>query len=89
VCRGTLVLKQTDKTRELRPARPLVVPRLLRRTEAAAYLNLSPAQFDLLRNRGEFSPVPVPSDRNPSGVSRVPVFDVRDLDAAIERWKVS
>jgi hypothetical protein len=65
----------------------LIVPRLYRRLQSAAYLNLSPAQFDLLRNRGEFQPVPVPSDRNPTGTISVPLFDVRDLDAAIERWK--
>jgi hypothetical protein len=79
--------KTKATTRDLRPNRALVVPRLLKRTEGAAYLNLSPSQFDLLRARGEFASVPVPSDRNPGGVLRTPLFDIADLDAAIARWK--
>ncbi len=65
------------------------MPRLLPRRLAAGYLSVSAAQFDLLRARGEIRAVPVPSDRNPGGVSRVPLFDVRDLDATIEKWKVT
>ena len=72
--------------RKLAPAPTKIAPRLLRRCEAAAYLSLSPAQLDLLRSRGEIKSVCVPSDRNPSGVASVPLFDVRDLDAAIDGW---
>jgi len=64
-----------------------VIPRLLRRTEAAGYLGLSPSAFDLLRHRGEITAVPVPSDRSPDGWSRTPLFDREDLDRAVERWK--
>jgi hypothetical protein len=65
----------------------VIVPRLLRRVQAAAYLNISPAQLDLLRGRGHVRSVRVPSDRCPSGAMRVPLFDVVDLDAFIERMK--
>jgi hypothetical protein len=70
-----------------RPLTAPIVPRLLKRCEAAAYWNVSPSQFDLLRARGEIVPVRVPSDRAPGGVMSVPLFDRADLDAAIERWK--
>lgn len=66
---------------------PSILPRLLRRLDAAGYLSVSPAQFDLLRARGDVVPVPVPSDRNPTGKLGVPLFDVRDLDACIDKWK--
>ena len=65
------------------------MPRLLRRREAAAYLGLSSAQLDLIRARGDVRAVAIPSDRSPTGTLRVPLFDVRDLDAAIERWKAA
>jgi hypothetical protein len=58
-------LRQFTPTDSLRP---IVQPRLLRRPHAAAYLSLSPSQLDLLRARGDISPVPVPSDRSSSGV---------------------
>jgi hypothetical protein len=48
---------------------------------------LSPAQLDLLRARGDVRPVAVPSDRNPTGTLRVPLYDVRDLDMLIDEWK--
>lgn len=65
------------------------MPRLLRRREAAAYLGLSAAQFDNIRIRGDINNVPVPSDRALAGVCRIPLFDIRDLDAAIDRWKAA
>ena len=65
-----------------------IAPRLLRRREAASYLGLSPAALDALRLRGEVVPVPVPSLRRQGEVLRVPLFDVADLDAAVDRWKV-
>lgn len=63
------------------------MPRLFDRSTAASYLGLSATQFDNLRHAGEIRPVPVPSDRSPSGVSSRPLFDKADLDAAVERWK--
>jgi predicted DNA-binding transcriptional regulator AlpA len=67
-----------------------IVPRLLKRQQSADYLNLSPSQFDLFRTRDDFPrPVPIPSDRNPTGVIRVPLWDQRDLDAWIDKLKVT
>lgn len=65
----------------------VIEPRLLRRSEAATYLALSCAQIDQLRARGHITPVRVPSDRSPDGAVRVPLFDRRELDRAIQRWK--
>jgi hypothetical protein len=47
---------------------------------------MSVAAFDALRARGHVASTPVPSAHG-VGVSRTPLFDVHDLDAAIERWK--
>lgn len=55
------------------------MPRLLRRREAAAYLNLSPAALDVLRARGEVVAVRVPSLRRDGESLRVPLFDLRDF----------
>ena len=67
---------------------PLIRPRLLRRVQPAAYLNASASQFDLLRHGGDFpAPILFPSTRNPDGRSRVPLWDVADLDAWIDRRK--
>jgi hypothetical protein len=60
----------------------------MRRAEAAAYLSLSTPQLDLLRALGHLHPVAIPSDRSPTGTIRVPLYDVRDLDALIDKWKV-
>ena len=80
--------RRTRKPAFDRPTRSLIVPRLLRRTMAAAYLSISPSQFDLLRRTGEIRPVPVPSDRSKTGVMEGAIlFDKHDLDALIERWK--
>ena len=71
-----------------RPTRSLIVPRLMRRPLAAAYLGLSPSQLDLLRARRDVRPVPVPSDRSPTGVMTGAVlYDRADLDEMIARWK--
>ena len=64
-----------------------ITPRLLRRREAARYLNVSPAALDLLRARGDLAPVPMPSLRREGESFRLPLFDKHDLDALIERWK--
>ena len=66
-----------------------IAPRLLRRQQAADYLNLSPAALDVLRARGDVTPVPVPSLRREGEALRIPLYDVRDLDDTIERWKVA
>lgn len=67
---------------------PIIRPRLLRRVQAAGYLNASASQFDLLRHDADFpAPILFPSTRNPNGQSRVPLWDVADLDAWIDRRK--
>jgi hypothetical protein len=56
--------------------------------QAAGYLNASASQFDLLRHGADFpAPILFPSTRNPDGRSRVPLWDVADLDAWIDRRK--
>lgn len=65
-----------------------VVPRLLRRAEAAVYLGISIAMLDSLRSRGEIAaPVPMPGRKDEP--IRTPLFDRQDLDAAIEKWKAN
>jgi hypothetical protein len=66
-----------------------VFRRLLRRREAASYLNLSPSALDLLRARGDLAPVPVPSLRHEGEAMRIPLYDIVDLDGLIERWKAT
>jgi hypothetical protein len=63
-----------------------LLPRLLRREQAAAYLGISIAALDQLRTAGEITVVPVPS-RFAGRATRVPLYDRMELDAAIERWK--
>lgn len=63
----------------------LVVPRLLRRREAAGYLGISTAHLDQLRAMGQIEVVRMPG-RNGVPI-RTPLFDRVILDAAIERWK--
>jgi hypothetical protein len=71
-----------------RLTRALIVPRLYRRGQSAAYINASPSQFDLLRLDPDFpEPITFPSTRNPNGKSRVPLWDVKDLDAWIDHQK--
>ena len=69
------------------PATTEVVPRLLRRQEAARYLGISVAQLDVLRAMGEIHPLAVPSRLG--GSIRKPLFDRQDLDGVIDRWKVN
>jgi predicted DNA-binding transcriptional regulator AlpA len=58
---------------------------LLRPPQVAAYLNISPAQLDLLRTSDHFpASLLLPSDRNPSGAARTTLWDIRDLDAWID-----
>jgi hypothetical protein len=64
-----------------------IPPRLLRRLQAAAYLNISPSALDILRARRDVVAVRVPALRRQGEIMRCPLFDVRDLDAVIERWK--
>lgn len=65
-----------------------VTPRLLRRTESAGYLNISGAQFDLLRTRPQFPrPIPLPSTRNPGRAVRTVLWDRADLDRYIDSLK--
>ncbi len=61
-----------------------VVPRLLRRSDAARYLGVSVAQLDVLRALGEIVPVAMPG-RTGEPV-RVPLYDRVALDAAVTRW---
>lgn len=62
----------------------LVVPRLLRRHEAARYLGISTAQLDVLRLRGEVGVVPMPG--RCGAPIRTPLYDRLALDAAVTRW---
>jgi hypothetical protein len=76
----------------------IIRPRLFRRRQAASYLNIAPASLDELVNQGWLRPVRLPAVRVTNGkrsepaiagrgMFRVPLFDVNDLDATIERWK--
>ena len=65
-----------------------IVPRLLNRQQACRYLGISASMFDAHRVRGLVPPpVPVPSTRNDGRSSRVPLFDIRDLDGTVDNWK--
>lgn len=89
--RGSVIALKHRKTaipeREERNAAPRVMPRLLRRSDAAQYLGLSIATFDALRLHCEIASVPVPAAHREGELLRIPLFDVRDLDALIEKWK--
>lgn len=63
-----------------------VRPRLLRRSDAAAYLAISVATLDEYRLQGLIRAVPLPAARN-GGQLRTPVFDRHDLDCLIDRLK--
>jgi hypothetical protein len=52
----------------------------------ADYLSVSEATIRRLVGSGEISPVRLPSSRH-GGEGRRLLFDLDDLDAAIERWK--
>ena len=63
----------------------LIQPRLYRRGQLAAYLNISAAQLDLLRLAPDFPrPISMPSTRNPSGRVRVPLWDRLRIDKWVE-----
>ena len=68
------------------PAETQFVPaRLVRRTAAAHYLGISIPTFDSYRIQGLVRPVPLPAARG-LGPIRIPLFDVRDLDALIDKF---
>lgn len=58
-------------------AKRAIMPRLMRRERAAAYLDISPAHFDKLVQR-RILPAPKRLD------DRIKGWDARDLDAAID-----
>jgi hypothetical protein len=64
-----------------------IVPRLFSRALAARYLGISVQLFDAYRAQGLIEPVPMPSARRLGERLRTPLFDVRDLDQLIDRWK--
>ena len=65
---------------------PALAPRLLRRQAAADYLSISPAFLDALRAQGHVRPVQLPAALG-VGTVRCPLYDVRDLDDLIEKFK--
>lgn len=64
-----------------------VVPRLLRREAAAAYLAISVSTLDALRSRGYLREVRPPSTRHHDERGRTPLFDRIDLDRLVDSWK--
>ena len=64
-----------------------LAPRLLDTAAAASYLGVSPGYVRGLMTRGELVPVRLPSCRWAGEVGRRLLFDARDLDALVERWK--
>lgn len=67
---------------------PLVGARLVDVEAAARYLGgISPATMRALVDNGHLVPVRMPSCRRPGEFSRRLLFDVRDLDLLIEKWK--
>lgn len=65
-----------------------IVPRLVRRRGTAHYLgDISLAQVDQLRAMGEITPVAMPGRLGRA--TRIPLYDLRDLDSAVERWKAN
>ena len=65
-----------------------MTPRLLDVKDAAEYLGgISEATIRRLVERGELRPVRLPSVRHAGEMGRRLLFDVRDLDAVVEKWK--
>ncbi len=62
-------------------------PRLVDVHAASAHLSVSVPTLRGLVRDGEIVPVRLPSSRRPGDVSRRLLFDVRDLDAVVDRWK--
>lgn len=62
-------------------ARPAIAPRLLRQADAALYCGLSESKFLSLFDG------PVIDAGGPSGGARMRRYDIRDLDAWIDRLK--
>jgi hypothetical protein len=65
-----------------------IVPRLLRRSDAAQYLAVSAPTFDSYRAQGYIRQVLMPDTRG-AGRLRTPLFDRADFDAFIDRMKVT
>jgi hypothetical protein len=64
------------------------VPPRLRDVDAAGdYLGVSPWTVRALVAEGHLKPVRLPSVRYPGENGRRLLFDVRDLDAAVDKWK--
>ena len=63
------------------------LPRLLDVNAAAAYLGGSTSVVRGYVASGQLTPVRLPSTRRPGELSRRLLFDVRDLDAFIDRQK--
>jgi len=62
--------------------------RLLNLKAAAVYLGgVSIWTVRALVANGDLKPVLLPSVRHPGETGRRLLFDVRDLDAAVDRWK--
>lgn len=63
-------------------------PRLLDLKTAARYLGgISPWTVRGLVAKGDITPVRLPSVKHPGEAGRRLLFDVRDLDALVDRWK--
>lgn len=70
------------------PAGPdATAPRLLDMRAAASYLSVSRWTVRALIESGHLRPVRLPSVRRPGEQGRRLLVDVRELDAAIERWR--
>jgi hypothetical protein len=67
---------------------PEVPPRLLRRRAAAEYLSVSAPYIDALRAQGLLRSVPLPAARG-AGDLRIPLFDINDLNALIDKLKTA
>ena len=66
------------------------LPRLLDIKAAAVYLGgVSPWTLRGLVADGHLRPVRLPSLRHPGENGRRLLFDIRDLDAVVDRWKAS
>ena len=76
----------TRRAKSESPAPEIGARRLVNRRLGAHYLCVSPAAFDAWRARGYITATPVPSPHG-DGASRVPLFDLRDLDDTVDRWK--